>query len=211
MSLVTRVLTLKGPWTWSSPLPCGWSTLDWSFRAQNSGMKTFIRPTTEAYLVGKTFQCEGAEGCFPVFCQPDPPLSASLRCFLSDHIQWGCGSAVERHTAVSHPGSQPGRALHVLWGHEEEGGTRRTEGERRSRRLRVGTLARCLSDYPGACVALLSAVLAPVNLTDPARLGSVFVSGHRFPQLRSSWLEPSPRPSLQPARTLFRRSRPFWG
>lgn len=59
MSIVTQVLSLKGPSMWSSPLPCGWSTLDWSFRGQSSGMKTFIRPTTEAYLVGSTFHFEG--------------------------------------------------------------------------------------------------------------------------------------------------------
>lgn len=45
------VLFVQEWWTCSWPLPCGWSTLDWSCRGQSSEMKTCSRPSTGAYLV----------------------------------------------------------------------------------------------------------------------------------------------------------------
>lgn len=59
------VLSLQGSWMWSSPLPCGWSTLDWSFRGPSLEMKTFTRPTTKAYLVCNTLQFESS-GLFSI-------------------------------------------------------------------------------------------------------------------------------------------------
>lgn len=53
----------------------------------------------------------------------------SVRHILADHSRWGGRSAVERHSPVPAAGVQPCSAVHVLWGHEEEGGERWTEGE----------------------------------------------------------------------------------
>lgn len=52
-----------------------------------------------------------------------------LRRLLTDHNQRGCENTVERHTPLPHTCTQPGCAVHDIWGYEEEGGQRREEGE----------------------------------------------------------------------------------
>lgn len=56
-------------------------------------------------------------------------LPSPHRRLLPDNIQRGSWSAVERDTAVSCAGVQPGCAVHVLRGHETKSRTWRPEGE----------------------------------------------------------------------------------
>lgn len=66
---------------WSWPLPCGWSTLDWSCRGQSSETKTCIRRSTGAYLVSVhvSLCCSFVVVYFLLFlCNCETPLCFGL-------------------------------------------------------------------------------------------------------------------------------------
>lgn len=60
------LLSVKGRWTWSWLLPCGWSTLGLSCRGWSSETRTFGRLTTGEYLVCNRLHLNCLE-MFPVF------------------------------------------------------------------------------------------------------------------------------------------------